>query len=299
MTEPPPASPNSTAIAGPGAASSRRRKIIVRRAAILLAALAALGATPAMPDFKPPPAPDPVHEYNTNPLARSDDEKYINDVFRPYGAELADLARKLLLRQPLNEAEQNLLKQHINDKFTDGATFVNFAIWSYNVPMLEYLFAHGADLKNDRILREIMEPDDADFGKACLRLFLEYGGSPDAISSDYSLLEWSASEDDLDTFELLLRSGAKLWLPLKDGNALSYAAADIRYKCIEYALRSGLFRDAKLEDIQPIMASLSNYQQRGDAFSLNIRDIARKIILATDYPEDRYTAEIFGGKIPR
>ena len=84
MTEPPPASPNSTAIAGPGAASSRRRKIIVRRAAILLAALAALGATPAMPDFKPPPAPDPVHEYNTNPLARSDDEKYINDVFRTF-----------------------------------------------------------------------------------------------------------------------------------------------------------------------------------------------------------------------
>ncbi len=165
--------------------------------------------------------------------------------------------------------------------------------------MLEYLFAHGADLKNGQILTEIMEPVDADFGKACLRLFLKYGGSPDAISHDFSLLEWFASGDDLDTFELLLRSGAKLWLPLKNGNALSDAAADGRYKCIEYALRAGLFREAKIGDIQPIMASLSNYQQRGDAFSLNIRDIARKIVLATDYPEDRYTAKIFGGKMPR
>ena len=47
------------------------------------------------------------------------------------------------------------------------------------------------------------------------------------------------------------------------------------------------------------MASLSNYQQRGDTFSLNIRDIARKIVLATDYPEDRYTAKIFSRKMPR
>ena len=83
--------------------------------------------------------------------------------------------------------------------------------------MLEYLFAHGADLKNGQILTEIMEPVDADFGKACLRLFLKYGGSPDAISHDFSLLEWFASGDDLDTFELLLRSGANSGSRLRMG----------------------------------------------------------------------------------
>ena len=237
-----------------------------------------------------------------------------------YSSDTHKLAQKIEWGDVFVPDEFARLGERIDQKHGNDITLLFQAVASGNLSAVDALLAAGADpylvAKSGRSTSNFVylltmpggELLDQDSINQMIMSYLRYGGDPNATfgekgASEGNLIEGVTSNGNIAGLRLLLAAGGDPWLYTLNNNepyyfAFQTLASNQQFAALDEFIDEGRFDGANQEKLQTFLGYLGSYQQRGDATSLEIKRIAKRVLKRNPhYVEtatfDEATREIF------
>jgi len=231
-----------------------------------------------------------------------------------YSADIHHLAERIEWGDVLVPNDFAPVKDRIDQLHGNDITLLFQAVASGNVGAVDALLAAGADpylmAKSGRsttnFVRLLMMPGgellDQDGINQMIASYLRHGGNPNATSGEKgnyerNLMDGVASANNIAGLRLLLAAGGDPWLYTFNNNepyyfAFKTLASETQFAALDEFIDEGRFNGIEQEKLQAFLTSLGSYEQRGDATSLEIQRVAKRVLKRNpDYVETA-TADI-------
>jgi len=241
-------------------------------------------------------------------------------LFKPYGKEIYDIARRIERGQAISVGQLKALPGGLNKRYGEEITLLFHALGARNIEAIDALLEAGADpYMADRPSKGSIRsfayaltlpghPTDPQLGfpfiNTLIKLYLKHGGDPNhrlGGANNNPLIADVALIRNYEGIDLLLNAGADPWAEGDDADtAMSLLAADdLSQTELNLLIDQGYFDNVQFPQLQNFMLWISSYEQRGDEISLANQKIGRRVLKRhPNYPADQYTERLFQGPIP-